>query len=167
MQFFLQTNKFTDEDIRGVVKSFKMNFPQGNKWNWEIFKKYNSLQNPWLAFPLSIIPTKNIDIFSKGNINKKATVELIRRIFPRFWIAFQKFFVLILFFQIWCRLCDEEHLWNLWQPKHRTGDLHLLTFHDCPSYVFLGDQQRDTLGVFDGNEWIRWEQKRILNINRC
>ena len=24
-----QTNKFTDEDIRGVVKSFKMNFPQG------------------------------------------------------------------------------------------------------------------------------------------
>jgi len=23
------TNKFTDEDIRGVVKSFKMNFPQG------------------------------------------------------------------------------------------------------------------------------------------
>merc|ERR1711879_465482 len=41
------TNKFTDEDIRGVVKSFKMNFPQ-------------------------------------GNMNKKATVELIRRIFPRF-----------------------------------------------------------------------------------
>ena len=98
MQFFLQTNKFTDEDIRGVVKSFKMNFPQGNKWNWEILKKYNSLQNPWLAFPLSIIPTKNIDIFSKGNINKKATVELIRRIFPRFWIAFQKFFILIHFF---------------------------------------------------------------------
>ena len=65
------------------------------------------------------------------------------------------------FLQIWCRLCDEEHLWNLWQPKHRAGDLHLLTFHDCPSYVFLGDQQRDTLGVFDGNEWIRWEQQKI------
>ena len=27
--FVFQTNKFTDEDIRGVVKSFKMNFPQG------------------------------------------------------------------------------------------------------------------------------------------
>ena len=24
----------------------------------------------------------------------------------------------------------------------------------------LGDQQRDTLGVFDGNEWIRWEQQK-------
>ena len=87
--------------------------------------------------------------------------------FPGFELLFKSFLSSSFFLQIWCRLCDEEHLWNLWQPKHRTGDLHLLTFHDCPSYVFLGDQQRDTLGVFDGNERIRWEQQKILNINRC
>ena len=64
-----QTNKFTDEDIRGVVKSFKMNFPQG--------------------FHITVSETdisgwENLEIqFSEGNMNKKATVELIRRIFPR------------------------------------------------------------------------------------
>ena len=41
-----QTNQFTEEDIRGLVKTFKMDFPA-------------------------------------GNINKRATVEIIRRVFPR------------------------------------------------------------------------------------
>ena len=75
-----QTNKFTDEDIRGVVKSFKMNFPQG--------------------FHITVSETdisgwENLEIqFSEGNMNKKATVELIRRIFPRFTMS-------LLFKQSW------------------------------------------------------------------
>ena len=78
--FVFQTNKFTDEDIRGVVKSFKMNFPQGFH-----IKVSETGISDW----------ENLEIqFSEGNMNKKATVELIRRIFPRFTMS-------LLFKQSW------------------------------------------------------------------
>ena len=48
-----------------------MNFLHGNK----------SMIN---IFDISIYNQINESNFLKGNINKKATVELIRRIFPRF-----------------------------------------------------------------------------------
>ena len=42
-----QTNNFTEEDIKNLVKTFKMEFPH-------------------------------------GNINKRGTIEAIRKVFPRF-----------------------------------------------------------------------------------
>ena len=46
MEHFFQSNKFTEEDIKTLVKTFKMDFPH-------------------------------------GNINKRGTIEAIRKVFPR------------------------------------------------------------------------------------
>ena len=67
-------------------------------------------------------------VFSKGNINKKATVELIRRIFPRFWIAFQKFFALILFFSRFDADCVMKNIFEIFDSQN-TGRVIYICSH--------------------------------------
>ena len=54
-----------------------------------------------------------------------------------------------IFFQIWCRLCDEEYLWNIWQSKHGTGKCLLFALF----LAFLMD-------------WLRWLAMRYFGCFR-